>query len=396
MTSLDNRPHTLRRRMRDILESGHGGDRLSLCMDGVLCILIIANVVAFALGTIDRFYARHGPLLELFNLISVAIFTVEYIARLWVAVELPPLRHLAPWRARLRFAFRPLMVIDFLAILPFYLSYLFALDLRVLRVLRLLRFLKLARYSPAIQTLARVVVNERHALGGAAIVMCALLLFASTVMYFLEREVQPEAFGSVPAAAWWALATLTTVGYGDVVPQTDLGRMFGGLMMVFGLGMFALPIGIMATGFSQEINRREFVVTWGMVAKVPVFERLKAGTIASVMAVLRSQTFPPNALIVREGDHLDAMYFITAGEIEVHSKTGERLVLDQGQYFGEAALFGEEFTHVASATALSRCDLLVLERHDFERLRRGDEELEAELRQSSPQYIKRMMDEPQS
>ena len=256
-----------------------------------------------------------------------------------------------------------------------------------------MRFLKLARYSPALQTLGKVVVNERHALGGAAIVMCALLLFASTVMYFLERHVQPEVFGSVPAAAWWAVATLTTVGYGDVTPVTELGKMFGGLMMIFGLGMFALPIGIMATGFAQEINRREFVVTWSMVAKVPVFERLKAGTIANVMGVLKSQTFPANGIIIRDSDHVDAMYFVTAGEVDVLNTEGEHVVLEQGHSFGEAALFGEDFSHVVSATAVTRCDLLVLERHDFEQLRHRDPDLEGELRKSSPDYVRRMMAE---
>ena len=385
------KPQSLRLWLHDVLEAGHSGNRVSLCVDAFLFALIIVNVVAFAFGTIEEFHVKYTDLLEYLNLVSVVIFTAEYLARLWVCVEFLPLRHLPHWKARLKFAFRPLMIVDFLAIAPFYLSVLFQIDLRVLRVFRLIRFLKLARYSPAIQTLAKVVSNERHALCGAAIVMCALLLFASTVMYFLERNVQPEAFGSVPAAAWWAVATLTTVGYGDVTPATDLGKLFGGLMMIFGLGMFAIPIGIMATGFAQEINRREFVVTWSMVAKVPVFERLKAGTIANVMGVLRSQTFPANGIIIRESDHVDAMYFVTAGEVDVLNKEGEHLVLEQGHSFGEAALFGEDFSHVVSATAVTRCDLLVLERHDFERLRHRDPELEAELRKSSPDYVRRMM-----
>ena len=384
-------PWSLRLWLHDVLEGGHSGNRVSLCVDTFLFVLIIVNVVAFALGTIDEFYDRHGPLLELLNVVSVAIFTVEFAARLWACVEFLPLRHLPPWKARLRFAVRPLMIVDFLAIAPFYLSMFFQIDLRVLRVFRLVRFLKLARYSPALQTLGKVVVNERHALSGAAIVMCGLLLFASTVMYFLERHVQPEVFGSVPAAAWWAVATLTTVGYGDVTPATDLGKFFGGLMMIFGLGMFALPIGIMATGFAQEINRREFVVTWSMVAKLPVFERLKAGTIATVMGVLKSQTFPAGGIVIREGEHVDAMYFVTAGEVDVFTKEGEHLMLEQGHSFGEAALFGEEFSHVVSAKAITRCDLLVLERHDFEQLRLRDPEFEAELRRSSPGYVKEMM-----
>lgn len=377
----------------DILEAGHSGNRLSVAVDTFLFFLIVVNVIAFALGTIESIHDRHGVVLEALNVFSVAIFTVEYLARLWVAVELLPLRHLPGWKARFKFALRPLMVIDFLAIAPFYLSMLVQIDLRVLRVFRLVRFLKLARYSPAIETLGRVVINERHALGGAAIIMFALLLFASTIMYFLERHVQPDVFGSVPAAAWWAVATLTTVGYGDVTPATDLGRIFGGLMMIFGLGMFAIPIGIMANGFAQEINRREFVVTWSMVAKVPVFARLKAGTLAGVMEVLKSRTCPADGVIVHEGEHVDGMYFITAGKIEVHMKDGESRTLEPGHSFGQAALFGEDFSHVASAKALTRCDFLVLERDDFERLRHRDRELEDELRRSTPRYVRRMIEE---
>ena len=193
------RHQTRREWLHDVLEADHTGGRLSVCVDTVLVTLIVANVVAFAMSTVEPFYARHEAWLELFNTVSVLIFSFEYLARLWVCVDLPPLRHLPNWLARLKFAVRPLMLVDLLAIAPFYLSLFFQLDLRVLRVFRLVRFLKLARYSPALQTLAKVVANERHALCGAVIVMCALLLFASTVMYFLERHVQPDAFGSVPA-----------------------------------------------------------------------------------------------------------------------------------------------------------------------------------------------------
>ncbi len=378
----------LRLRVLELLEAGQSGDRASTAVDAFLIALIILNVIAFSLGTVDDIDARFGAGLELFNLVSVIVFTAEYILRLWVCVDLPPLRQLVHWRARLRFAVRPLLIVDLLAIAPFYLNFLFAIDLRVLRVLRLLRLFKLARYSPAMQTLARVVVNERHALVGAAIIMCSLLLVASTVIYFLERHVQPDAFGSVPAAAWWTIATLTTVGYGDVTPVTHLGRVFGGLVMIFGLGMFALPIGIMATGFSQEINRREFVVTWSMVAKVSVFEKLKAGTIAKVMAVLRTQSFPAGCSIVSASEEIDAMYFVASGEVEVTLTTGEKKHLDEGEAFGEHALFGASHSEVLEAQALTKCNLLVLERHDFQHLRSRDRELAAELRRTLPSDLR--------
>ena len=165
------------------------------------------------------------------------------------------------------------------------------MDLRVLRVLRLFRLLKLVRYSPALQTLGRVLADEYRALLGALLVILVLLLFASTAMYFLERGAQPDKFGSIPAAAWWALATLTTVGYGDIVPVTPLGKLLGGVVMLLGVGMIALPVAIIATGFSQESSRHQFVVTWSMVARVPLFATMDESEIAEITKLLYTRTF---------------------------------------------------------------------------------------------------------
>ena len=369
----------LRRRAHEVLEAGHADDRLSTAFDAFIVALIILNVIAFAMQTVESLAAPYHALLEWFDVVSVGIFTVEYVARLWACVELPPLRHLPHWRARWRFARRPLLIVDLAAILPFYLAFLFTLDLRVLRVLRLLRFFKLARYSPALQTLGRMLANERRALYGALIVMMSLLLFSATIIYFLEREAQPEVFGSVPASAWWALATLTTVGYGDVVPVTTAGRVFGGVVMIFGLGMFALPIGIVATGFAQEINKREFVVTWSMVAKVPLFSRLNAAAIGKLMSGLRSQSFPAGARILREGENVDAIWFIASGEVslKVH---GRQHLLEAGDYFGDETLDETDSLEQVTATAVSNCDLLVLERDEFDRLLRDNDELRKQIR----------------
>jgi voltage-gated potassium channel len=364
-----SRMSRVRSRLHEILEAGHAGDHVSYVFDLFIVILILLNVVAFTMGTVPDIDRRYGWSLELFNVVSVAIFTIEYLARLWVCVELPLLRHLPDWQARIRFASRPLLIVDFVAIAPFYLGALVGVDLRVLRVLRLLRFLKLARYSPALQTLGRVLATERNALFGAAIVMMSLLLFAATIIYFIERDIQPDKFGSVPQAAWWALATLTTVGFGDVVPVTVMGKLFGGLVMIFGLGMFALPIGILATGFSQEIHRREFVVTWSMISHVPLFANLNAASISRVMANLRAQTYPADARIIAPEDPVNAMYFIAAGEVAIEIE-GERHVLEAGEFFGEAGLLREHESKLQSAQAVSNCDLMILDRHDFEHLMR--------------------------
>lgn len=356
----------LRRRVHDILELDRNHDPAANFVNGFVVVLICLNVLAFSAETVPALGERYRSYFYAFNLFSIAIFTIEYAARIWSSVEIPILRNQAPWRARLKFARAPLQVIDLLVILPFYLSFLIPIDLRVLRILRIFRFLKLARFSPALHSLGRVIAIERRALIGALFVMTTLLLFAATGVYFLERDAQPESFGSIPAAAWWALATLTTVGYGDVVPVTLAGRLFGGLIMIFGLGMFALPIAIIATGFSQEASRRDFVVTWSMVAQVPLFAQLDAISVANIMSLLYSRSFEPGAKIVLAGTAAKAMFFISSGEVEV--RVGEeRVLLGEGDFFGEMALL-EQRRREHTVIALTKCRLLVLEKEDLAQL----------------------------
>ncbi|HFC05268.1 MAG TPA: cyclic nucleotide-binding domain-containing protein, partial [Rhizobiales bacterium] len=362
-----------RRRAHELLEQGGTEDIASRSVDFFIIGLVIANIIAFMFSTVPEIEAQWGLTFERFEVFSVAVFTLEYIARIWASAEFPFSSKEPVWKTRLKFALRPLQVIDLLVILPFYLSFLFAMDLRVLRILRLFRLLKLARYSPAMQSLVAVISNERRALFGALLLMVCLLLFASTGIYFLEHKAQPDAFGSVPAALWWAVATLTTVGYGDVTPITPWGKIFGGLVMVFGLGMFALPIGIMATGFSQETHRREFVVSWNLVANVPMFAQLDGAEIARLLPVLNSATFEPGQLIVHEGDLAKAMYFIASGKVEVETAHG-LVPLSEGDHFGEMALL-EKRQRSHTVRALTKCRLLILEAPDFHRLMRGRPEL---------------------
>ncbi len=354
-------------RWHEVLEVGSVSDRTSVLFDTFIVCLIIANVIVFAASTVADLDAVYGFWFELFNIVSVLIFTAEYAARLWVCVDLPPLRHLQPWKARLKFAMTPLLIIDLLAILPFYLGNLFGVDLRVLRVLRLMRFLKIARYSPALQILLRVVKSELWALFGALIIMTSLIILSASLLYFIEREAQPEQFGSLPAAMWWSLATLTTVGYGDVVPVTALGKVFGGMFMVFGLAMYALPIGILSSGFAREIARNEFVITWNMVAKVPLFARLEANEVADIMKLLQSHRHSAGSIILRPGDRADSMYFISEGEVRVEARGGEIVFLHEGDHFGEMALLEKRRRKVA-VVAQTDCLLLQLDGQDFEYL----------------------------
>lgn len=376
----------LKRRLYVVLEAGKTGDLASTFFDWFMVALILANVVAFTAETVPGVQARWGPELALFNTFSIVIFTIEYVLRLWVCTEHPPLRHRNPFTARFWFALSPAMIIDLLVIVPFYLNQIIGLDLRVLRVVRLLRFLKLVRFSPALTTLFNVLYTERRALLGALIIMFGLLVLSASAIHFVEGPVQPGTFGTIPDAMWWAVATLTTVGYGDVVPITTLGRIIGGVVMVFGLGMFALPIGIIATGFAQEIHRREFVMNWGLVARVPLFADLSAAEIAEVMDLLQTQVVPKETLIVRAGDPAEAMYFVSLGHVEAQLAEGP-VTLGEGDHFGEIALL-RHVNHVATIRAMSQVHMLVLEAGSFRALMVRNPKLGERIRAKAEDRLK--------
>jgi voltage-gated potassium channel len=182
--------------------------------------------------------------------------------------------------------------------------------------------------------------------------------------FFLEREAQPATFGSVPAALWWAVVTLTTTGYGDVVPVTPLGRIVAALVMISGLGVFGLWTGILATGFAAETRRDNFLKTWESVSKVPFFAALGPAAIADVTNMLRTMDLPPRTMIIRKGQQGDCMYFIAAGEVEVDLPGGKKVQLGEGAFFGEMALLGNHLRN-ANITTTRLSKLLVLDLVDF-------------------------------
>jgi voltage-gated potassium channel len=369
---------SVRRTVFELLEAPQQRSRLGRGVDVFMVGLIVLNVAAVCAETVESLWLAYRPYFEWFEVFSVAVFTVEYAARLWVCIEhREPAGHAGALKSRLDYAITPYALIDLLAILPFYLGAWLAIDLRFLRIFRLVRLLKLARYSTALDTLAAVIYSERKALMAAFVIMCGLLVFCSSFMYLLEHEAQPDDFGSIPAAMWWAMATLTTVGYGDVVPITPLGRVFGGLVTVLGLAMYALPIGIMASGFVNEVRRHEFVVTWGMVARVPLFRELDARSIAQIAGLLRSETFRSGEVIVARGEQSDAMYFIVDGEVEVELEPHPvRLTVDE--FFGELALL-RETEQMGTVKAVTDCRLMVLEKGHFHHLLDTKSELRDKL-----------------
>jgi voltage-gated potassium channel len=248
---------SIRRRTWEILEVAAPDDRASRLVDLSIMSLIIANVVMMIIETVESIHAAAPALFTWFEVVSVTVFSAEYLLRLWSCPT--DLRYRAPVRGRIRFALSAMAVIDLLAVLPFYLTFL-NFDLRFLRALRLFRLFRLAkltRYLGVLQLFGRVARESREQLVTSLLFLGFLLLCSSSLMYFAEREAQPQAFGSIPAAAWWAVTTLTTVGYGDVTPVTALGRLLAAAIAILGIGLFAIPAGIISAGFVGELEERK-------------------------------------------------------------------------------------------------------------------------------------------
>jgi len=230
-------------------------------------------------------------------------------------------------------------------------------------LLAVLWVLKVVPGIPGLRQLRRVLVQESGPLLSVLVIFLMVLFLASVAVYFLERDVQPTAFGSVPATMWWAVVTLTTVGYGDAVPVTVLGRMVAAMVMICGLGVFGLWTGILATGFAAETRRDNFLKTWDSVSKVPFFAALGPAAIADVTHMLRTMDLPPRTMIIRKGQTGDCMYFIAAGEVEV-DLPGKKVQLSEGAFFGEMALLGNNLRS-ANITTTRLSKLLVLDLVDF-------------------------------
>lgn len=243
----------MKHQAHELLEVG-GNTATERVVDWTIMLLIVLNVLAVVVGTVDWVYERYATLLRRFEVVSVVVFTVEYLGRVWSSTADSNYDH--PLWGRLRYASRPMLVIDLLAIAPFYMGA-FLLDLRFLRVLRLFRFfrlLKLARYSEAMRSFSHVLRDKREDLVITFSSTLLLLVFSSSVMYYAEHQAQPEAFSSIPAALWWGVVTLTTVGYGDVYPVTPLGKLLGAVIALLGVGLVALPASILASGFIEEAS----------------------------------------------------------------------------------------------------------------------------------------------
>jgi voltage-gated potassium channel len=320
-----------------------------------------AAYVAIAIGFIMMLMLTVAPAYE------AAHYWVD--ATLWACLVF----FIFEWVVRLRHAFMSQRgwayalsgrgLVDAVAAIAIPLALVLGADPKSAWLLGALWVLKVVPGVPGLRQLRRVLVLESGPLLSVLVIFLMVLSLASVAEYYLEHDVQAATFGSVPAALWWAVVTLTTVGYGDVVPITLLGRVVAAFVMICGLGVFGLWTGILATGFAAETRRDNFLKTWESVSKVPFFAALGPAAIADVTHMLRTMDLPARTMIIRKGQAGDCMYFIASGEVEV-DLPGKKVRLGEGAFFGEMALLGNN-SRSANITTTRVSRLLVLDLVDF-------------------------------
>ncbi|RGE45959.1 ion transporter [Comamonas testosteroni] len=252
---LNNPWLSLRKFFFDYLHDEKNETRLSKIFNHLLIALIIGNVIAVLLESVNDIYKSYQLFFDVFENISIVIFTAEYILRFWCVVESKPEQ--SAWKTRWQWVSSPGAIIDLLAILPAYINFFVHIDLRFLRILRLLRLLKLTRYFTSLQLLLRVIEREKGSFQAVVFILSILIVMSAAGVYVVENQAQPDVYSSIPASMWWAVVTLTTVGYGDVTPITPLGRALGAVITILGLGLAALPAGILASGIANELEARK-------------------------------------------------------------------------------------------------------------------------------------------
>jgi voltage-gated potassium channel len=285
----------------------------------------------------------------------LSFFVLEFFINTW------PRRD-----SKLRFIWSAAGLIDLLAVLPIPIALLVGVPANTAWLLASLWILKLATHVPGLSSLWRVLSLEARPLATVFIIFLTIFLLASVALYVLERAGQPNHFGSIPLAMWWAVTTLTTTGYGDALPATFLGRLIASIVMICGLGVFGLWTGILATGFAAEHRRRDFIHNWDLVTRVPFLKNLEPPTVIELTRMLRRLDLADRTMVVRRGRPGDCMYFIASGEVEVKVEP-HSVRLGAGSFFGEMALLTGA-PRTANVVTTQPSTLLVLEAADFHTL----------------------------
>src|SRR6202165_2601709 len=317
-------------------------------------VAVAAGVVMMVLLTVDPAYEAAHHWVDAVLWACLAFFVFEWVVRL---------RHGFLAQRGWAYVISGRGLVDAVAAAAIPIALVLGVNPKTAWLLGIFWMLKVVPGIPGLRQLRRVLVLESGPLLSVLVIFLMVLFLASVAVYFLERDAQPVAFGSVPAALWWAVATLTTTGYGDVVPITPLGRLVAAFVMICGLGVFGLWTGILATGFAAATRRDNFLKTWESVSKVPFFASLGPSAIADVTHMLRTMDLPARTMIIRKGQAGDCMYFIAAGEVEV-DLPGKKVRLGEGAFFGEMALLGNN-SRSANITTTRVSKLLVLDLVDF-------------------------------
>jgi voltage-gated potassium channel len=320
-------------------------------------VAVVAGVIMILMLTVKPAYEAAHHWVDATLWLCLAFFVFEWVVRL---------RHTYLSQRGWAYALSGRGLVDAVAALAVPLALILGVDPKSAWLLGILWIIKPVPGIPGLRQLRRVLVLESGPLLSVLVIFLIVLFLAAVAEYVLEHDVQPAGFDSVPAALWWAIATLTTVGYGDVVPITLLGRLVAAFVMICGLGVFGLWTGILATGFAAETRRDNFLRTWESVSKVPFFAALGPSAIADVTHMLRTMDLPARTMIIRKGQVGDCMYFIASGEVEV-DLPGKKVQLGEGAFFGEMALLGNNLRSAnITTTRVSR--LLVLDLVDFRML----------------------------
>jgi voltage-gated potassium channel len=320
-------------------------------------VAVTAGVAAMVLLTVDPAYEAAHRWIDAVLWACLAFFVFEWVVRL---------RHARRAHRGWEYTVSGRGLLDAVSATAIPLALILGASPKSAWLFGIFWMLKVVPGISGLRQLRRVLVLESRPLLSVLVIFLMVLFLASVAVHFLERDVQPTSFGSVPATLWWAVATLTTTGYGDVVPVTPLGRLVAALVMICGLGVFGLWTGILATGFAAETRRDNFLKTWESVTKVPFFATLGPAAIADVTQMLRTMDLPARTTIIRKGQTGDCMYFIAAGEVEV-DLPGKKVTLGEGAFFGEMALLGNNLRS-ANITTTQVSKLLVLDLVDFRML----------------------------
>lgn len=354
----------------------------------ILVFVVFGTILLTLLDNHQQIHQSYYHIIFPIQIVFYFLLLVDFLLRVIGSYEHLNMEHLnevADNKDVSRYIFSYYGIIDLVSSIPFFIIVFHIEAVDTLTILGMFSILKIARFSPALVVLKDVIISERKSLLAALYLMMILTFSISTVLYFLERNSDSGGFKTLFDSIWWAIITLATVGYGDVVPHTVLGKLLGGMAAITGFGMFALPAGILANGFADEIKRLKDIANWKMIAQVPLFSDLEFGVIADISKLLHVKRFKKNEIIIKEKAIGSSMYFILEGSVLVY-RDGFSVTLKEGDFFGEIALL-KNIPRTASVLAKQRCELLELTTYDFQNFIKAQPELLTEIQKVASKRV---------